>query len=278
MCGADYLSEEWGLNASYNEKKTFELSPYGLTKKEFIDFAIGYRTIKANIPFAIVLPLSYKCVQITEPEPFETYRFGEHRETYMGCDISKERREYIGHIEDVLKLFFERTGKEYGNEGHVMTNSRFGDLFDIIYEDATDENLGKYAALIDATPDSSFAAKKGNEFKVLESRDFDKLAFDVKKLTDEAVDCQVDSLHWILSKDQNGKRYVSVFNNEGNLRKEETGDTLIKEAEARVKISFKEPTVLNAIKKETEDVKIEKADDKTYFVTIPPAGFAIFEY
>lgn len=278
MSGADYFSEEWGLNASYNEKKTFDLSPYGLAKKEFIDFAIGYRTIKAYIPFAIVLPLSYKCVQIPEPEPFETYKFGEHRADYMACNISEERRRYIGHIEDVLKFIFARTGTVYGNEGHVMTNSRFGDLFDIIYEDATDENLSKYAALIDATPDGAFASKKRNTFKVLESSDFDKLEFDIRKLTDETLDCQVDSLHWILSKDENGKRYVSIFNNEGNLRKEETGDNLIKDAEARVKVSFKEERILKAIKLGADDIKIEKIDDKSYYVTVPAASFAIFEY
>lgn len=276
MSGADYFSEEWGLNASYSDKKTFELSPYGLAKKEFIDFARGYKNIKANIPFAIVLPMSYRCIEL--PEPFDTYHFGEHRKDYMACEISDERREYIGHIEDVLKLFFERYGDAYGNEGHVMTNSRFGDLFDIIYEDADDGTLEKYSALIDATPDSAFASKKGGKFRVLESSDFEKLALEVKTLSDEVLDCSVDSLHWILSKGNDGKRYVSVFNNEGNVRSEEKGDTLIREADARVKISFKNDADLKVIKLGSDEIRIDKADDRTYYVTIPAAGFAIFEY
>lgn len=276
MAGADYFSEEWGLNASYSDKKTFELSPYGLVKKDFIDFAKDYKTIKANIPFAIVLPLNYKCVQL--PEFFDLYHIGEHREDYMACEISQERRAYIGHVEDVLKLFFERVGKEYGNEGHVMTNSRFGDLFDIIYEDASDDILNKYAALIDATPNSAFALKKGDAFKVFESYDLEKLAYQVGKLSDEILDCKVDLLHWILSKDNSGKRYVSVFNNEGNIRSEEEGDTLVKEAEARVKISFRKEADLRTIKLGAEEIKVEKVDEKTYYVTIPAASFAIFEY
>jgi len=276
MAGADYLAEEWGLNASYTNKKTFELSPYGLVKKEFIDFARGYKTVKANIPFAIVLPLNYKCVQL--PEFFDPYHIGEHREDYMACGISAERREYIGHIEDVLKLFFEKTEEEYGNEGHAMTNSHFGDLFDIIYEDAGDEVFSKYEALIDATPDGTFAKKASGAFRVLESADFEKLSFEVRKLSEEVMDCTVSSLHWILSKDASGKRYVSIFNNEGNRRSIEKGDTLIKEAERRVKLTFKEETSLKAIKLGTDEVKIEKEDGKTYFVTVPAATFAIFEY
>ena len=276
MAGADYFSEEWGLNSSYSNKKTFELSPYGLVKKDFIDFARNHKTIEARIPFAIVLPLNYKCVQL--PEFFDPYHIGEHREDYMACDISAERRKYIGHVEDVLKLFYEKTEEEYGNEGHVMTNSHFGDLFDIIYEDASDEVLGKYKALIDATPDGAFAKAKGDGFRVLESADFDKLSLEVRKLSEDVLDCTVDSLHWILSKDADGKRYVSIFNNEGNQRSEELGDTLIREADARVKVSFKDATDMTAIKLGSEDVKIEKADEKTYYVTVPAAGFAIFEY
>lgn len=64
MAGADYMSEEWGHNCSYLNKQTYELSPYGLVKKDFIEFARGYKTVKPHIPFAIVLPLNYKCIQI----------------------------------------------------------------------------------------------------------------------------------------------------------------------------------------------------------------------
>lgn len=159
-----------------------------------------------------------------------------------------------------------------------MTNSHFGDLFDIIYEDASDEVLGKYEALIDATPDSTFAKKKGRDFRVLESADFDKLERDIRTLAEEVMPVTVDKLHWIVSKDAEGRRFLSIFNNEGNVRDSKIGDTLIREADARVKVCFKEATEMKPIKFSSDDVKVESADDKTCYVTVPAAGFAIFEY
>lgn len=277
MAGADYMSEEWGHNCSYASKKTFELSSYGLIKKDFIEFARGYKTVKPVIPFAIVLPLSFKCVQIWNVE--NPWEFGKRSDMYMGRPFaSKERGEYINHIEDVLKFIYARNGKIYGNESFVMTNSRFGDLFDIIYEDASDEVLGKYEALIDATPDSTFAAKKGKDFRVLESADFDKLENDIRTLTDEVMPVTVDKLHWLVSKDAESRRFLSIFNNEGNQRSSKIGDTLIREADTRVKVSFKVPTELSPIKLSSDEVGIERTDAATYYVDVPAAGFAIFEY
>ncbi|MBR5542507.1 MAG: hypothetical protein IKU65_00210 [Oscillospiraceae bacterium] len=277
MAGADYLSEEWGHNCSYVSKKTFELSEYGLAKKEFIEFMRDYKTVKPEIPFAIVLPLSYKCVQISNY--LTPYEFGKNADEYIWRPFeNEERRKYIAHIEDTLAFVYARNGNIYGNESFILTNSRFGDLFDIIYEDASDEILGKYYALIDATPDSAFAKKKGNKFRVLETTDFDKLEQDIRKLSEEVMPCTVDTLHWILSKDKKGRRFVSVFNNEGNIRDSEIGDTLVKEADARVKISFKEASNLKPIKLSCDEIKIEKSDDNTYYVDVPAAAFAIFEY
>ena len=277
MSGADFMSEEWGHNCSYVSKKTFELSSYGLIKKNFIEFARGYKTVKPVIPFAIVLPISIKCLQIWNFE--HPWEFGKRTETYMGRPFeSKERDEYINHIEDVLKLIFARNGKTYGNESFIMTNSRFGDMFDIIYEDASDEVLGKYEAFIDASPDGTFAAKRGGDFRVLETADFEKLERDIRDLADEVMPVTVDKLHWIVSKDAEGRRFLTIFNNEGNLRDSTIGDTLLHEADARVKVSFKTPTELCPIKRSNSDIKIERADDETYFVDIPAASFAIFEF
>ncbi|MBR5542505.1 MAG: hypothetical protein IKU65_00200, partial [Oscillospiraceae bacterium] len=52
MAGADYMAEEWGLNCSYSNMETFELSEYGLAKKEFIEFMRGMKNVKAEVPFA----------------------------------------------------------------------------------------------------------------------------------------------------------------------------------------------------------------------------------
>lgn len=88
----------------------------------------------------------------------------------------------------------------------------------------------------------------------------------------------VDGLHWLVSRDNDGKRYLSLFNNEGNYRARPVGDTIDRNADRTVKVTFKDSAELKALKLCSDDVKTEKQYDKTYYVTVPAAGFAIFEY
>lgn len=276
MSGADYLAEEWGLNCSYTDMNTFDLSEYGLAKKEFIDFARNYKTVKAHIPFAIVLPKEYSCIEIHNP--FRVRKIGQFSDTYMRIPLDDKQKSFNGHVENVLKLCYESYGEKYGNEGHVMTNSRFGDLFDIIYEDASEEVLSKYDSFIDASPDGRFAKSFGAKYRVFESADLEKLEFDIKKRAEEVMPCFVDGLHWLVSKDECGRRFLSIFNNEGNYRARPVGDTIDRNADERVKVVFKSEVKFNPIKVCSDDVKITKIDECSYYVDMPAAGFAIFEY
>ena len=275
MSGAQYLAEEWGLNCSYSDMNTFELSEYGIAKKEFIEFARAYKNVKAITPFAIVLPKKYACVEIHNP--FRVRKIGQFNNNYMLMPIGEEQIKYNGFVEDVLKLCYETYGESYGNEGHVMTNSRFGDLFDIIYEDAPEETLAKYDTLIDASPEGDFNKKFGAKYRVLTGDNLEKLELDINARTKEIMPVTVDSLHWLVSENE-GKRILSIFNNEGNYRARPVGDTIDRNADRRVKVTFKDEANLKPVKLCSDEVKIEKADDKTYYVTVPAAGFAIFEY
>ncbi len=279
MSGADYMAEEWGLNCSYSDMKTFELSPYGDAKKDFIDFTQEHHDVKANIPFAIVLPTEVECVEL--PGAPQEYSSLLNRDTYMiRFNMNANEKKFINHAEAVFNLIFARDEKKiFGTEGHTLTNSRFGDLFDIIYEDASDEVLSKYSALIDASCDGGFAeAKKNTGLKIFRSDDLDELAHNIDAEAKRILPCVADSLLWLLSSDENGRRFVSVFNNEGNNRNLVTGDEIIREADARVELSFKEPCELKCVKHGADAVSIHKKDEKTYLVDIPAAGFAIFEY
>jgi len=279
MSGSQYFSEEWGLNCSYTDMQEFSLSEYGEVKKEFIHTAENFENIHAMIPFAIVLPKAYACVQL--PNFDGNYEIGKHNAYYMNCELTAAEKEYYGHIEDVLKLFFSRdgAGEVYGNEGHVITNSRFGDLFDIIYEDAAEEVLEKYACLIDASPDSAFLHAKANtKLRIVESFNLDRLAADVSAIAAESLPCTVDSLHWLLSTAEDGRRFVSVFNNEGNDRSLANGDILLKAAARKVTITFAEPATLKLVKTSTGTIKPEKLNEHTYCVEMPAASFLIAEY
>ncbi len=277
MSGADYFAEEWGLNCSYSDMHTFDLSPYGQLKKDFIDRTQEIGKIKAHIPFAIVLPTEYSCIEL--PDIFTAWKLGDYRQTYMESALSQEEINFFGHVEDVLKLVFART-EEIGNEGHVLTNSRFGDLFDIVYEDAPVEALKKYDYLIDATKEGRFI-KANKDLKVLDSSDIEGLAQKLDELTKEIMPVFVKGLPWIVSYDEKGNRYLTIFNNEGNERDLDKGDIIHKEADKKVEIEFKENANLslayNAIYN-PQKVEIEKKSDKSYTAVIPSAGYAIFKF
>jgi len=276
MAGAHYFSEEWGLNCSYADMTDYTLSEYGVVKKDFINDALNFRNIKAKTPFAIVLPKSYSCIELQDM--FEPCELGVHRSEYMRCILSDSEKEYYGHIEDVLKLIFAKN-ETIGNEDHVITNSRFPDVFDIIYEDAPKSTFDSYNYLIDATAGENFEkANKSLCGKILKSDNLDELEKKLHKLIKEVMPCYVDSLCWLVSTDENGARYLSVFNNAGNERSLEKGDTICKSANKQVNITFKESTSIEVIKEFAGKINIERQDDRTYSATIPAAGFAIIKF
>ncbi len=275
MSGADYLSEEWGLNCSYTDMREFTLSDYGRTKKDFINTALDFRGIRALIPFAIVLPTEYACMEI--PEIWDEYEFDTARSRYLRCQLTETEKNYYGHIEELLKLCFLNKSK-IGNESHTITNSKFGDLFDIVYSDASDEALSKYEYLIDASPTSEFANRAGGKFKILESYDMARLKKQLKKLAKEVMPVYVDDLCWLVSTDENNRRYLSIFNNDGNERSLSKGNIIHHSADVRVTISFKEKTIPHILKEALGSCSLERVDDNTYSAIIPAAGFVIMSF
>ena len=277
MSGAHYFSEEWGLNCSYTDMKTFELSEYGQVKKDFIQTALNLQDIKAVTPFAIVLPKEYGCIEL--PDIFTPWTLGEHRDDYMSSPLTEEEKHYFGHLEDVLKLFYARVGTLYGNESHVLTNSRLADVADIIYEDVEEAAFGNYEYLIDATPDGRFAkAMAGKGLNVLESGDLNKLEATVKELSRELLPCYVDGLHWLVSTGENGRQFVSIFNNEGNERDLKQGDIIHHDADRTVNLTFKTPAEVKVIAQSAMAAEVSGKDGLSYQVKVPAAGFVVLEF
>lgn len=273
MSGASYVAEEWGLNCSYDDMNDFTLSDYGRVKKEFIDSAEEIGNVDPITPFAVVLPLEYSVLEIYKGFP----KIGEHSDEYMRMPLNAEDKATIGHAQDVLLCFFGQQEEHCGNESHTIQNSRFGDMFDIIFEDASEDAFKKYDYLIDATKDGRFAKKyAGNN--VIASEDLDAMEAQVNKLAPEVMPVTVDGLHWIASNGENGKRYLSIFNNEGNERSLEFGDVIDHNADRRVKVTFKEKNQLDIVKSFSDGVKVEKIDDKNWYVTVPATELVIFSY
>ena len=276
MAGAHYVSEEWGLNCSYSDMKEFILSPYGIVKKNFIDFAHKLGKIKAKVPFAIVLPTKYEVFEIgrkiEERDPTQLWR------TYLRTPLDDEDAKYFTHIFDVKRYIYGRTNP-IGNEGRTITNSRFGDLFDIIYADAGQDVFNRYEALIDISPDSSFARSgKAGSVPVFETTDLEAMEAGIKELAKKILPCTVDKLMWVLSDGEDGTQYLSIFNNEGNDRTPQNGDNISPEADARATVTFKDAGELKVVKSSNENITLRRVDEKTWCVDMPATSFVILSY
>ena len=90
--------------------------------------------------------------------------------------------------------------------------------------------------------------------------------------------CYADGLHWLVSYDENGKRYLSVFNNEGNERSFEKGDTIHHEADKTVNVVFNVPSSPKVIKEGYAKADIQRINDDKYLITVPAASFVILEF
>lgn len=291
MSGADYFSEEWGLNCSYTDMETFDLSEYGELKRDFIHFAEKMRGIRAKVPFAIVFPKEAQCMQVLD------YRFGgERKDEFIGtfdkfrCVINEEvykhldtfapEREDLLRCEAILSLLFKREDGVYGNEGHTITNSAFGDVFDIIYEDADASVFEKYDYLIDATLGARFSKKhEGKNLKILDTENLAELEGKLQDLIKETMPCYVsESLTWLVSEDECGRRFLSMFNNEGNTRSRELGDTVDHAADKVATVTFKTAPQLKKVKDGKNKCNIVKQDDFTYKIEVPAASYVILEF
>ena len=89
--------------------------------------------------------------------------------------------------------------------------------------------------------------------------------------------CYVDDLCCLVSTDENGQNYLTIFNNEGNQRTVENGDVIDERATKTVNVEFKKDVNLELYRK-AQDVKVEKIDNKKYKITISGAGFGLFKF
>lgn len=274
MSGAMFMGEEWGLNCSYNDMTTFELSPYGEAKKDFLHFARGHRKVKAKVPFAIVLPKDQICIQLGK-----AWRaIGEVRTEHLRRVFTADEAQKVAPVEDVLRLIFQRAKEDIrGDEGHVMQNSRFGDLFDIVYEDFDEEAFKPYDTLIDLSYGRVFSKQNEGKFRFFENKDVPSLGKEIETRAAEILPMVVDSCHWLLSEDENG-RYLSVFNNEGNTRSVSKGDEIDPAADRTVTITLREELSLLPEKLSCDAVRLERINERTYKLFLPATEFAILKY
>ena len=139
--------------------------------------------------------------------------------------------------------------------------------------------MKQYDYLIDATESGVFASTMAcSDFKVLRSNDLEELALNVERLIQEVMPVSVDGLCWLVSEDDKNKRYLSIFNNEGNNRTNEKGDEFYAEADQVVRIRFKNSVTPSVVKEGNRTIKLQKVDERTYLAEIPATGFVVLEF
>lgn len=252
LSGAEFISEEWGLYNTFLEGTDFQLSPYGLVKRDFLNFVRKYDDIGDKLtPIAAVLPEELTVLdKITEPD------------SVFGYEIKNERFASIKNgVRDIFASSVPMLGSE--REQKALKNSDMPDAIDLLNRD--DAMLKKYDYLVDLTFGSDLKDKFSN---ICETKD-------IPGILRNTLPCYVDGgLHWMVNECKSGGYYLTVFNHSGVVRSVAEGEYTLPEAEKTVTVSFKNeasPTLLEG------DGRISK-EDGVYRVTVPAGGLAFIKF
>lgn len=245
LAGASFLSEEWGLHNTFIDDENFELSPYGLVKKEFLSFISKYDQGKFYAPIAIVLPKDMMALA-------NVYNSSFNQSLEMPYE-NKGTQERDKKIAEKIRELMGQSASGFGNEYRTLPNSNIPDAFDIIHEDC-ESVLGEYEYLVDLSFNPAFKKKHGNIMSPKEA---------VEKIS-ELMPCRVSGgLHWFVNRLKNGW-YLTVFNNDGIEKSVEYGEKANPEAERTAKVELKSGLNLLPLEGSKE---IKRIDGK-FFVTL----------
>ena len=250
LSNAAFMSEEWGLYNTFQEGTDYELSPYGVTKKSFLNFARKYTDVGQKLtPIAAVLPAELPAVTDWD-------------KPYVICGYTTENERMANAKRGINALFMPSTPM-IGTETRNLKNSDMPDAIDILNRD--DEMLKKYDYLVDFTSDADFAAAHPNTCEIR----------DIPDILRKLLPCYVEGgLHWLVNERTGGGYYLTVFNHSGVVRTVEEGEYTLPEADASVTVTFKEnvsPSLLEG------DGSIMK-DGEMYRVSVPAGGFAFIAF
>ena len=231
LSGARFLSEEWGNANTFYDWRDFELTPYGSVKKDFLDFASRHRDLGDVVtPAALVLPRAFAI--------FDLVFLSRQSEAYLDFPIeSPVRRKQFTHLREVLQLLLGGPERRFGNEGHVIGNSAYGDVFDIVYDDIGERVLSQYDLLVDLNVKAGLAGRYPRlAGRIIGSSDIRAMEIKLQAGLDRLLPCQVrGDLSWILNRTAGGW-VLGLFNNEGVDRSQEHGDVFLAEADTTAEI------------------------------------------
>ena len=248
LSGAEFISEEWGLCNVFNSWKTFELSPYGIVKKEFIEFTKKYADIGDKLTlFGVVLPKDLMVLDNLYSD-----------DVYCGFNVKNERLNFVK--QGIRELFCESLATA-GIELGVLKNSSIPDVLDMLNDGQ--ENISNYKYLIDLTCDDDFKNKHINAVDIKS----------VKEICKKELPCYVEgNAHWLINECLSGGYYLTVFNHGGVMRSVEKGEVLLEEGKTTVTINAKNLSLTLL-----EGNATLNNDSDNYLLTIPSGGWAFIK-
>lgn len=250
LSGAEFMAEEWGLCNTFYDWTDYEISPYGQTKMEFLNFTRKYTDIGDKLaPIAVVLPKDLMVLDNIYDDNL-----------YCGMEVhSKELAKVKQGIRDVFTTSLPMVGTEL----KTLKNSDIPDAIDLL--NADESVLGRYEYMVDLTCDENFAKTHKNICQIE----------DLKDLLRKSLPCYVEgNAHWMVNKCESGGYYLTVFNHSGIERTVAKGEVELPEGITTVKLSFKDCTTPTLCEGNGELT----AGNGTYQLTIPAGGWAFIKF
>ncbi len=257
--GADFLSEEHGNANTFYDWHDYELSPYGKVKKDFLDFAADHRELgDVFVPAVIVIPREFEIFDLL---------YMDSGTEYLQRPVDPTLASLFGVMRRVLMMIFGDGKAVHGNEGHCICNSRFGDLFDIVYDDVPASALDSYDLILDLSGHMGMLPVK----TVLDGRK----ESGIRELEEQLASYMPGGLQvsgavsWTLNKYENGYM-LAVFNNEGILRSRARGTEILPGCEAEVTVSVNGYTPVPVM----GDTPV--MEDGKFHLTVSPGNVAVY--
>jgi len=267
MSGAQFLSEEYGTCNTFYDWQDYDLTPYGLAKKNFLGFASAHPEIgDVYTPAVIVLPAEFEVFDIN---------FISEGQHYLGYSVANAGMFHrLNHMRAILMAIFQDSGTSYGNESHVIQNSRYGDIFDIVYEDAGEKVLSKYDIIVNASPDDRLA----HQYSALSERiitcpDSESVIHMLDARLSNLLPFEIyGNLSWILNR-SSSRWILGLFNNQGVVRTREEGEITLREADTTAVIrGVSALTVLDG-----EERAVHRCGDGEWRYELQAGRYAVIE-
>ncbi|MBE6658381.1 MAG: hypothetical protein E7604_08045 [Ruminococcaceae bacterium] len=251
MAGASFMAEEWGMCNTFFDWDNFELTPYGQTKKDFLDFVDRYPAIgEPVIPVAVVLPKDMPVLDMAlSPN------------TYLGYPVEGQFAKNLAAVVDALTHLFVDSAPMLGSETTSLRNYMTPDAIDIIHEDSP--NVWQYPVLVDCTGNPEFyAAHKRSIESARDARMMMRELLPIRLMGGASMQ--------ITRNRATGEQYVLLMNNSGVVRSVADGETLLPEGDICVGLTLSGGKTLCQLDGNGSAVM---GDADMYHVTIPSGGW-----